>query len=107
MDPYKELLALIDREHALVSEGAWEDLAALDARRRELLSRLPVVAPRCAGEALRRAAAIQARTNALLGAGIDELRRELGTLSQGRAAVLGYGGAAAAAPAAGRLDLAG
>jgi len=105
MEPYAALLALVEREHELVVQGAWEDLAALDARRREVLAALPRTPPRSAGEALRRATALQARTNALLGAGVDELRAELGTLSQGRAAVRGYGGVPATPVP--RLDLAG
>jgi hypothetical protein len=105
MEPYAELLALVEREHELVVQGAWEDLALLDARRREVLAALPVRPPRSAGAALRRATVLQARTNALLSAGVADLRTELGTLSQGRAAVRGYGGVPA--PPAPRVDLAG
>lgn len=113
MELYERLLALVEREHALVATGRWEELAALDALRRELVAQLPAVAPAGAGGLLARAADVQARTTALLVAGVDELRRELGALSQGRAAVRGYGAGAAAAAAAGRagvgarVDLAG
>jgi hypothetical protein len=106
-DVYDALLALVEREHALVVAGAWEELAALDAARRDVVGRLPAVAPASAAGALRRAAEIQARTSALLAAGSDELRRELAGLSHGRAAVRGYGGAALAPVAAARVDLAG
>lgn len=105
MQRYEQLLVLVEREHELVVAGSWEELAALDALRRELVAQLPAVAPAAAAGLLARAADVQARTSALLAAGIDELRRELGTLSQGRVAVRGYAGAAATAPA--RLDLAG
>ena len=107
MERYEQLLALVEREHALVVAGAWEELAAIDALRRDLAAQLPAVAPRAAASVLSRAAETQARTSALLASSIDELRRELGTLSQGRAAVRGYGAAAAAARVPARLDLAG
>ena len=107
LDVYDELLALVEREHALVVAGAWEELAALDAARRDVLVRLPAAAPASAAGVLRRAAKIQAYTSALLAGGSDELLRELGGLSQGRAAVRGYGGAALTPAAAARVDLAG
>lgn len=108
---YDDLLVLAEREHALLAAGAWEDLAALDAQRRDLLARLPAAAPATARAVLERALAVQAQSSAALAGGVDGLRRELATLSQGRAAVRGYGaaGAAAAGPgaASARLDLAG
>jgi hypothetical protein len=107
MGVYEDLLALVEREHALVVAGEWEGLASLDARRRAVVARLPSVAPASVALVLERAAAVQARTSTLLAGGADELRRELGALSQGRVAVRGYGGAVAAAPAPTRLDLAG
>ncbi|HWI07584.1 MAG TPA: hypothetical protein VNT54_08720 [Solirubrobacteraceae bacterium] len=107
MEDYDELLALAEREHALVVEGAWEELAALDLRRREIAARLPAVAPAAARGALERAHAVQAQTTALLAAGVDGLRRELTTLSQGRVAVRGYGGAGAAAAGRARVELSG
>jgi len=109
MDVYDDLLALVEREHALVVGGEWAQLAALDALRRAVIARLPAVAPACVALVLERAAAIQARTSTLLAGGADELRRELGALSQGRVAVRGYGSgtAIAPAPARARLDLAG
>jgi hypothetical protein len=109
MGVYDDLLALIEREHALVVAGEWVQLAALDARRRAVVARLPAVAPAGVALVLERAAAVQARTSTLLAGGADELRRELGALSQGRVAVRGYGGATAVAqpPARARLDLAG
>ncbi len=107
LDVYDELLALVEREHALVVAGAWEELAALDAARRDVLGRLPAVAPASAAGALQRAGKIQSYTSALLAGGSDELRRELAGLSQGRTAVRGYGGAALTPVAGARVDLAG
>jgi hypothetical protein len=109
MECYEQLLALVEREHALVVGGSWEALAAVDALRRELVARLPAEAPASCADLLARAADVQAQTTALLAFGVDELRRELGALSQGRTAVRGYAGAGAVAtPAVGtRLDLAG
>ena len=96
---YAELLALAEREHALLADGAWEELAALDAQRRDVIARLPAVAPASSRAVLERSLALQAQTTAVLAAGVDGLRRELGTLSQGRAAVRGYGAAGAGAAA--------
>jgi len=107
MGVYDDLLALVEREHALVVTGEWEGLAELDARRRDVVARLPTVAPASVALVLERAAAVQARTSTLLAGGTEELRRELGALSQGRVAVRGYGGAVAAPAAPARLDLAG
>jgi hypothetical protein len=106
--PYEQLLALAEREHELVVAGSWEELAAVDAARRELVATLPSPAPAAARALLARAADVQARTSALLAAGVDELRRELGTLAHGRVAVRGYG-ASGSGPgsASARLDLAG
>jgi hypothetical protein len=106
MDDLDELLALTEREHELVVSCAWEELAALDAARRELVARMTGAPPGSAQAALRRALEVQARTSALLAAGVGELQRELGTLSQGRTAVRGYGGATTVVRAE-RIDLAG
>jgi hypothetical protein len=107
MEPCAALLALTEREHALVVAGTWEQLAAVDAERRTLLAGLPARAvagaPR---EALERAAGLLATTTALLAAQVAELQRSLGHMAQGRVAVRGYGGGTgSAAPA--RVDLAG
>ena len=102
---YHELLALAEREHGLVVDGAWEELAAVDARRREVLAALPAAAPVAARDVLERASALQAATTALLAGGVDGLRRELTTLSNGRVAVRGYGADAAPAAPAARVDL--
>jgi hypothetical protein len=104
-DPYAAVLALTEREHTLVAEGRHEEVPALDAERRVLLAALPAATPAHARGVLARAAAVQAHTTALLAAGMSELERELGRLSQGRAAVRGYG-PGPSAPAR-RLDLAG
>jgi hypothetical protein len=64
-------------------------------------------APGSAQAALERAVEVQARTTALLAAGVGELQRELGTLSHGRTAVRGYGGDTTTSVHAERIDLAG
>ena len=105
-EPYATLLALTEREHALVVAGTWEELAAVDSERRTALAGLPAQAPAGAARAaLERAAELQAATTALLADQVAERRRALGHMAQGRTAVQGYGGAAAPAPA--RVDLAG
>lgn len=107
---YDDLLALAERERALLADGAWEELAALDAQRRDVIARLPAVAPASARAVLERALALQAQTTAVLAAGVDGLRREIATLSQGRAAVRGYraaGAGAAAGAASAGMDLTG
>jgi len=106
-DPYTALLELTEREHALVVAGAWEELAAVDARRRAVLAALPERAPdRAARAALTCAADLQVASTALLEAQVDELRRSLGSVAQGRAAVQGYGAGVGAVPAA-QIDLSG
>lgn len=110
MDVYDELLELVEREHAHVVAGAWEELAALDRQRRDLVTRLPATPPAQARATLEQAHAVQARTSALLTAGLHELRRELGMLSHGRAAVRGYGagsGVPAGTAGATRVDVSG
>jgi hypothetical protein len=109
-DAYAALLEVVEREHALVVAGTWEELAAVDAARRALLAALPARAPAgAASAALARAAELQAATTALLSAQVSELRRSIGHVAQGRTAVQGYGRQAGAgadgAPA--RLDLSG
>jgi hypothetical protein len=106
MDLLDELLALTEREHELVVACAWEELAALDAARRDLVARMTGASPGSAQAGLERALEVQASTSALLAATVDELRRELGTLSQGRTAVRGYGSDAALARTE-RIDLVG
>jgi hypothetical protein len=105
-DVLDELLALTEREHELVVSCDWEQLAALDAARRDLVARMTTAAPVSARAGLERATEVQAQTSALLAAGVDELRRELTTLSHGRSAVRGYGGDGAISRVE-RLDLAG
>ena len=108
-DPYAALLALTEREHELVVAGAWEELAAVDAQRRTLVAVMPACPPAgAAGEALARAAEVQAATTALLASQVAELRRSLGHVAQGRTAVRGYGGGTSArAGSSGHVDLSG
>jgi hypothetical protein len=104
-DPYAALLALTEREHAVVTAGEWEPLGEIDRERRRLMAALPAVPPPRARPALERCLHLQAQTSALLSAGVVELRRTLGHVAQGRTAIRGYGGTLDAPPA--RLDLTG
>ncbi|HUR86063.1 MAG TPA: flagellar protein FliT [Solirubrobacteraceae bacterium] len=105
-DPHVTLLALAEREQTLVVAGEWEDLAALDAVRRELLAELPEVPPtQAARDQIARTALVQAATTELLAARVDELRDALGHVAQGRSAVQAYGGPRLQATP--RVDLAG
>lgn len=95
-DPYAALLALTEREHALVSAGALDELPALQGERERLMSRLAGSPHAADAGSLRRAAALQAQTAGLLGAALQQAERELERLHRGRTAVRGYGGSTAA-----------
>jgi hypothetical protein len=106
-DPYATLLELTEREHALVVSGSWEELAAVDSSRRELMASLPARPPETARPALTRAVQLQTATAALLSTQVRELRRSLGHVARGRVAVQGYGGGSAPPRAPERVDVAG
>ena len=65
-------MALGREEHALVTDGRWEDLADLNARRERVLAALPASAPAEAMDDLREAARLQALSAAALRQGIAE-----------------------------------
>lgn len=107
-EPCAALLALAEREHELVVAGTWEQLAAVDAARRELLAGLPAgLVAGTARDLLARAADVQAATTELLAGQVAELRGSLGRVAQGRTAVQAYGGGGARAGSGTRVDLAG
>ena len=89
-DPYAALLALAEREHALVSEGRFEELPALDAERTALVAAMPAKVPPSARPALERAAELQLATTAALRSGMAETRRGLQALGRGREAARAY-----------------
>jgi hypothetical protein len=87
---FSALLALGREEHALVTDGRWEDLADLNARRERVLAALPASAPADALADLREAARLQALSAAILRQGIAETGGELRRLGSSRTAVAGY-----------------
>jgi hypothetical protein len=92
-DPYAALVALAEREHALVLGGHAEELAAVAAERSALVATLPAQAPASARPALERAASLQLATTAALRAALDETRRRLQAMDQRGTAVRAYAGA--------------
>jgi hypothetical protein len=87
---FSTLLALGREEHALVTDGRWEDLADLNARRERVLAALPASAPADALSDLREATRLQALSAAILRQGIAETGGELRRLGSSRTAVAGY-----------------
>ena len=85
--PYAVLVQLAEREHAMVTDGRVEELAALAAERAALIAALPAQAPASARPHLERAAGLQLATSAALTTALARTRRELGSLQDsGRAA---------------------
>jgi hypothetical protein len=87
---YAEVLALGRQEHALCTDGRWEDLSELNARRERLIAALPAAAPDWALPTLREAARLQALSEAVLRQGLADTRAEMSALRGRRAAVAGY-----------------
>jgi hypothetical protein len=87
---YTQLLALGREEHALCTDGRWDDLADLNARREALMTRLPAVAPAWALPDLREAVRLQALSEAVLRQGMIDTANELRSLKTGRKAAAGY-----------------
>ena len=96
-------MALGREEHALVTDGRWEDLADLNARRERVLAALPASAPAEAMDDLREAARLQALSAAVLRQGIAETGTELRRLGTSRTAVAGYAAGTGAVSRARRL----
>jgi hypothetical protein len=67
--PYETLARSIERELELIGDGAFEELAALQAERAALVESLPGIPPACARPALQRAALMNKRVE------IEILRR--------------------------------
>jgi len=87
---FAALVALGREEHGLVTDGRWEDLADLNARRDRLIAALPAAAPPEALGDLREAVRLQALSAAALRQGIAETGAELRRLDTSRTAVSGY-----------------
>lgn len=99
MTRYDALAELAERELALVSAGAVDELPELHARRDALVASLPPNPPAAAHPSLERAAAIQSRVTIALAERLRESGAELRKLAHGRTAMAGY------APADERLKL--
>jgi hypothetical protein len=96
---FSALVALGREEHALVTDGRWDDLAELNARRDRVLAALPASAPAEALDDLREAARLQALSAAVLRQGIAETGAQLRRVGTSRTAVAGYAaGTGALAP---------
>ncbi len=87
---FAALVALGREEHGLVTDGRWDDLADLNARRDRLIAALPAAAPPEALADLREAVRLQALSAAALRAGIADVGGELRRLGTGRTAAAGY-----------------
>jgi hypothetical protein len=94
--------ALVDlgrEEHALVTDGRWDDLADLNHRRELLMAALPAAAPAEAMADVREAARLQALSAAALRQNLADVGQQLRALGTGRAAAAGYAaGTGIAAP---------
>ena len=96
---FSALVALGREEHALVTDGRWDDLADLNARRDRVIAALPAVAPADCLDDLREAMRLQALSAAALRTGLAETGAELRRLGGARTAVSGYAaGTGVAAP---------
>jgi hypothetical protein len=87
---FAALVALGREEHGLVTDGRWEDLADLHARRERVIAALPASAPPEALADLREAVRLQALSAAALRQGLSETGAELRRLGTSRTAVAGY-----------------
>ena len=89
-DPYWALVALAERERAMVTDGRHDELAALDAERTALLATLPDRPPAVARPALERLSALQQATTATLAAALADVRNQLGGMDDRHRAVRAY-----------------
>jgi len=93
---YEQLLELARRELDLVEAGRWEDAAALEAERRELVAALPMQAPAEARDLLERTRELVRRTAAVTDAELAAVRAQLTALRRMRPALATYVGATGA-----------
>ena len=101
---FSALVALGREEHSLVTDGRWEDLADLNARRERVLAALPASAPADALDDLREATRLQALSAAALRQGIADTGAELRRVGTSRTAVAGYAAGTGAASALGAYN---
>jgi hypothetical protein len=88
--PFAALAALAREEHALVVDGRFDELAALNERRGRLMAALPPTAPPEALEDLREAARLQGLVSVMLRAARDHAGAELLRLRRTRTGVQAY-----------------
>jgi len=98
---FAALAALGREEHALVTEGRYDELAGLNARRAAVFAALPASAPPEALADVREAAHLQALVETALRDARDATAAELVRLRRTRAGVQGYA-AGTGIPAAAR-----
>jgi hypothetical protein len=87
---YERLVALAEREVALVQAGTLDALPELWDERRRVVAELPPVPASDARQALERAAELQGHTTALLEEHLDATGADMRRLVAGRAAMNGY-----------------
>lgn len=93
MSVFALLVAIGREEHSAVTDGRWDDLAELNARREKVLAALPASAPPEALADLREAMRLQALSAAALKQGLADTAAELRRVGTTRTAVAGYGAA--------------
>jgi hypothetical protein len=87
---YSRLVALAERELALVRAGSLDALPELWEERRAVVGSLPPVPPHEARSALERAAELQGSTTALLEEHLEATGADMRRLVRGRAAMHSY-----------------
>jgi uncharacterized protein YPO0396 len=104
--PYKQLLALTEREYQHAVDGNLDAIARVVAERDALIATLPATAPESARPALIEAARIQAQTTAVLDAARRGLSAEMATLERTSQTAAGYGRATGVEPRRGTITVA-
>jgi hypothetical protein len=90
MTPYEELVAFVELETELIQSGKWHDLACLEARRSDLLLKLPANPPQEAYQLLEVVLTRLKRNAAALSAALAHVRGELDRVDRTRSALGSY-----------------
>jgi len=88
--PYRQLLDIAETEFALANAGLFDELARMNEERLAALRDLPDVAPAAAEDAIRRALALAAQTEATLVIERDRIAAEMGKAVRRRAVGRAY-----------------
>jgi hypothetical protein len=89
--PVFQLAALAEEELGLLAAGRFDEIADVQARRDEVLARMPAfVADAAEAEALAQAHALQVQVTALLEQATAEMSARLNRLDRGRTSVRAY-----------------